>query len=86
MKKEFSVISILWYAIAMFLPIIYFTALTDNTNETKPWLVFIVCPVLYGVAGWLAVPGDRKDTEKMKWVIWSVIVGIVEAAALVFMV
>lgn len=74
MKK----ISLLYYAVALFAPIIYFTVLTNNTNETNPLAVWTVCPVLFAIAGYLSSQGFVMKA-RYKWIIASVIAGLVEA-------
>jgi hypothetical protein len=74
-------IKFLAFAVALFGPIIYFTAITDNTNETKPVLVFVVCIVLFAIAGFVSsTPGP----DRLKWIGWSVVVGVAEACLLAF--
>ena len=76
-----SPINLLWYAIAMFFPIIYFTVLTNNTNETKPVFVFVMCAVLFAIAGFLSSVNNKN---RLPWIGWSVVVGIAEACLLAF--
>lgn len=76
-------ISILWYAIALFAPILYFTVLTSNTNETNHPLVYVVCLILFAGAGWLSSAGFPNKT-RFKWTGWSVIVGLAEALLLIY--
>lgn len=70
------------YGIALFAPIILFVAILNNANERSPFAVFAVCIALFGIAG--AITGPAAD--KLKWVIWSAIVGVLEAVFLVFLV
>lgn len=81
-------ISVLYYAVALFLPILLFVVITDNTNETHPALVWIICPVLLGFAGYLSSIGQlvvgNVITHRLKWVVWSAIIGLVEAALLIY--
>ena len=70
--------SIVIWAFAMFLPIIFFTVITDNWNESKPVLPFIVCPILFAGAAWLTA-------KNWSWVAWGAVAGLAEAAALVFL-
>jgi len=79
-KGSISPINILFFAIAMILPIVYFTVLTPNTNEGNLW-VFLIVPLLWAGAAWLSVaPG----TERIKWVGLAAALGAVEAALLYF--
>lgn len=73
-------INIIYFAIAMILPIVYYTVLTPNTNEGNPW-VFLTVPLLFAAAAYVSV---AKGTERIKWVLWSTLVGAVEAAILYF--
>lgn len=77
-------ISLAYYAVALFAPIIYFTVLTPNTNETNPLAVWIACPVLFAIAGYLSC---RKFVPKaqFKWIGTSIIAGFIEAGMLVWM-
>jgi len=76
-------ISILWYAIALFAPIIYFTVLTNNTNETQHALVYVVCLALFAVAGWLSSAGFVMKA-RYKWVFTSLLAGLAEALLLIY--
>jgi hypothetical protein len=76
-------LNVIYYAVAMFFPIIYFTALTNNTNETHPLQVWLMCPALYLIAGFLSI---KKVGDWMKWVGLSFAVGVIEAAMLIYMV
>lgn len=77
--------NIIGYIIAMFLPIIWFTVLTDNTNEKHPIQVYVMCIVLFAGAGLLASKGfDAKN--RMKWIGLSIAIGVVEAIALTLLV
>lgn len=67
------------WALALILPIIFFIGIGDNLNERQPVLPFIACPLLFAGAAWLTA-------KNLKWVAWATVVGLVEAAALVFMV
>ena len=78
-------ISLAYYAAALFGPILYFCVLTNNTNETHPILVFVVCPILFAIAGWLSSAGFIMKA-RYKWTAWSVLAGLVEAGMLVFLV
>ena len=88
-EKSLSRWAILAYILAMFLPVIYFTVLTDNTNETNPGRVWLVCALLWIAAGMVSVPGklivDGKIGGKIKWVGLSLVFGLIEAAALIFL-
>lgn len=77
-------IIILWYAIALFTPIIYFTVLTNNTNETNHPLVYVICLVLFAGAGWLSSKGFVIKA-RYKWTGWSVLMGLAEALMLIYL-
>lgn len=85
-----SPINVIYYFVAFVLPIVLFTELLGNANETHPVLVFIVCIVLMTGAGLLSVPGKLRVAGqtggKIKWVGLSAFIGLVEAFMLVFMV
>jgi hypothetical protein len=79
-------ISVLYYAIAMFFPLILFIGILENANE-KGWLApALTCGVLWAGAGLLAVPGKLKvdgDTGgKIKWVGLSALFGVIEGVAM----
>jgi len=69
--------SIVIWAFALFLPIIFFTVITDNLHESKPLLPFIICPLLFAGAAWLTA-------KNWSWVAWGAVAGLAEAALLVF--
>lgn len=75
--------NLIGYAVALFLPIFWFTVLTSNTNETHPIQPFILCPVLFAGAGVIASKGFMVKA-RAKWIGVSVLAGLVEAALLVF--
>lgn len=77
--------NLIGYAVALFLPIIWFTVLTDNTNETHPIQPFILCPILFAGAGVIASKGFPFKT-RAQWITVSIIAGLAEAAGLVFLV
>lgn len=77
--------AVLCYAVGLIFPVVLFVGILNNANETQPFLVFVVCIVLMTLAGVFATPG-KVEGEKLKWVVWSAIVGVIEACALVFMV
>lgn len=85
-----SPLNVIYYFVALVLPIALFTEILGNANETHPLLVFVVCIALMTAAGLLSVPGklkvDGKTGGKIKWVGLSAFVGLVEAIMLVFMV
>lgn len=76
-------ISILWYAIALFAPIIYFTVLTNNTNETQHVLAYVVCISLFAGAGWLSSAGFVMKA-RYKWIGASLLAGLAEALLLIY--
>lgn len=82
-------ISVLWYAIALIFPIILFTVILNNANETQHASVYVVCIALYIGAAMLSVPGKivegGETGGKLKWVLWSAVVGVAEALALIYM-
>lgn len=85
-----SPLNVVYYFVALVLPIALFTEILGNANETHPVLVFVVCIALMGGAGLLSLPGKLKvdgvTGGKIKWVGLSAFIGLVEAIMLVFMV
>lgn len=81
-------INLLYYALALFAPIFIFTVFTNNTNETHPVYVWLLCPLLYAAAGLLSSMGklvvENKITYRFKWIGWSVVIGLAEAAILIY--
>lgn len=77
-----SPIFLVYFGIAMFLPIILFVVLLKNANEKRNMRIFVYVTtvVLYGIAGYLSSGGSWG------WVGWACLVGAVEATALCFMV
>jgi hypothetical protein len=73
--------NIIVYAIAFFLPLVWFLELTGNSNERHPAQPFILCIVLFAGAGIIASKGFVFKA-RAKWFIASVLVGIVEALGL----
>lgn len=71
--------NLIYYAIALFYPIIHFTVLTNNSNERNPLAVWIMCILLGAGAGLFASKGFIWK-GRLKWVICSALVG----AALAF--
>lgn len=71
-------INLLWYALAMFIPILYYTVITPNTNEGNFW-VFVVVPLLWAIAGILS---SSPSADRWKWIATSVALGLAEAALL----
>lgn len=65
------------WLVALALPIVFFTVLTGNLHERAPVLPFLLCPVLCAGAGWLTV-------KNLSWVGWGAVIGVIEAALLVF--
>lgn len=80
-----KITNLIGYAVALFLPIIWFTVLTDNTNETHPIQPFILCPILFAGAGVIASKGFVFKA-RAKWIAASLLAGIAEALGLVFLV
>lgn len=80
-------INLLYFAVALFAPILVFTVFTENTNETHPLNVWVLCPVLFAIAGALSSKGklvvENIVTHRLKWIGWSVFVGLVEAFILI---
>lgn len=75
-------ISILYYAIALFLPLVLFLEVWDNLNEKRPLLVFvIVLPLWLGAALGSSEPGK----DRIKWIGWSLFIGTLEAVGLAFL-
>jgi VIT1/CCC1 family predicted Fe2+/Mn2+ transporter len=70
--------NILYYVLALFLPIILFTVVLNNYNETHPVVTYLVCMFLFLIAGW-------QTSKNLAFTAWSVVVGIVEATLLYFM-
>lgn len=71
--------SLFIWALALILPIVFFIGIGDNLNERQPVLPFIACPLLCAGAAWLTA-------KNLSWVAWGAFIGLVEAAALVFLV
>lgn len=69
--------SMLIWGFALIFPILLFIVIGDNLNERQPVLPFVVCPVLFAGAAWLT-------SKNWKWVAWGAVVGLAEAALLVF--
>lgn len=78
-------INLLYYGIALIAPILIFVVWGNNLNERQPILVYVVCWLLFVLAGNFSVPGDYTTPSKVKWILWSSFVGIVEATLLVFL-
>lgn len=78
-----KITNLIGYAVALFLPIIWFTVLADNTNETHPIQPFILCPILFAGAGVIASKGFVFKA-RAKWLAASILAGLAEAALLVF--
>ena len=76
-------INLLYYAVALFLPIIIAVGITDNTNETHPIFYWIGIPLLFFIAASLSVRDLPKTKGPKQWIIWSTIVGVIEAAILI---
>lgn len=76
-------ISLLYYAVALFFPIILFTVILNNYNEGHPVPVFLLCIFLTAIAGLLSSAGFPSK-NKLTWVLGSVALGLVEAALLAF--
>jgi uncharacterized membrane protein YjjB (DUF3815 family) len=75
--------NIIGYIVALFLPIIYFTVLTNNSNEKHPVQVFVMCIGLCTLAGLLSSKG-LNASSKLGWVLTSIAVGAIEAALLAY--
>jgi uncharacterized membrane protein YjgN (DUF898 family) len=63
--------------VGLILPIVFFTAITNNLHERMPVLPFIICPVIMAAVGWVT-------GKNLKWAAWSAVIGLAEAAILVF--
>lgn len=81
-------INVLYYATAFFAPIIGFVWIGQNANERNPFLVWVVCILLFAGAGLLSLPGKLavkgKTGGKIKWLACSIFVGILEAIGLIY--
>lgn len=74
-------IFILYYAIALFLPLVLFLEVWNNLNERSPFLVFvIVLPLWLGAA----LLSSRPGGDRIKWIGWSLFIGVLEAVGLAF--
>ena len=69
--------SMLIWGFALIFPVLLFIVIGENLNERQPVLPFIVCPLLFAGAAWLTA-------KNLKWVALGAVVGLVEAALLVF--
>lgn len=78
-----KVINVIYYLIALALPIVLFTVIMNNYNETHPIPVFGLCIVLTAIAGLLSSTGFPSK-NKLTWVGGSVAIGLIEAALLSF--
>jgi hypothetical protein len=71
-------VSIIVWALALFLPILIFILIGNNLNERQPLLPFIVCPLL------LILAARFTNKLNLSLLAWSAIVGLVYAVILVF--
>lgn len=83
-------ISGLYYAIAMLFPIILFVVILENANE-KGWVApALTAGVLWAGAGLLSIPGKLKvdgvTGGKIKWVVGSAALGVLEGVLMYAMV
>lgn len=72
-------IALLYFFLALGLPLLIFLELGNNLNERKPWLPFLVCIPLCLLAGLLT-------TNNKKWIVLAGLIGLAEALALVLLV
>lgn len=80
-----KVTNIIAYIIAFFFPPIWFTVLTDNSNELHPAQPYILCSILFAGAGLVAAKGFPSK-NRIKWIAISILVGIAEAFGLTVLV
>jgi hypothetical protein len=78
--------SLIWYALALIGNVVGWVAIGHNANERYPFWVFVTCILSMTLAGYLTVYKAKEGGDWIKWIVWSALVGIVEATALVFMV
>lgn len=70
--------NIIYYAVALIFPILFFTVLTNNSNERHPGAVWAMCLILMAGAGYFTSKGFPLKSV-LKWVGISLIVGAAEA-------
>lgn len=75
--------SLFFYALALIGNVVGWVLIGDNANERYPFWVFVTCILSFFIAGNISVQGKLAG-EKLQWVAWSVLVGIVEACLLCF--
>lgn len=76
---------ILSYAIALIAPVIFFSL--TNAHESHPALPFFTIPFLFAIAGAYTNSVTKVsdvDDALGKWIVSSFLIGIVEAAIIVF--
>lgn len=73
--------NVIFYAIALIFPVLFFTVLTNNSNERNPGAVWAMCLLLMAGAGYFTSKGFPLKTV-LKWVGLSLIVGAAEAILL----
>ncbi len=71
------------YIFALLFPVIMAVGITDNTNETMPILYWIMCPTLFFLVSYFVFPGTLTG-DKLKWTVLSVLIGLAQAALLVY--
>jgi len=76
--------NIFWYILGLIGPVILFVGIIPLGNEKYPWAVFPVCIGLMALAGYMSSRGG--GSKVYKWIGWSVLFGVIEALALVFLV
>lgn len=77
--------NVLWYIVGLLGPVILFIGIIPLGNEKYPLAVWPVCIILMALAGYMTSRGYEKKSQ-LKWIGWSVFIGVIEAAALVFLV
>lgn len=73
--------SVIYYIIALILPVVLFVGLLENYNERQPIVVWVVTLILFAGAGYLSSK-DRDKKSAMQWIGWSVFIGVVESLLL----
>jgi len=72
------------YLVAFLFPLIFFLVITNNLNERKPWLVFLLCIPLFAIAG-LLTSTNKFGKARWQWIATSLLIGLAEALGLVIL-